>query len=108
MASCPKIQTFKACKDPDAIKAYVLNWTDYLGETEKVITSTWTITCEDEVAPTLQVASQGKFINLDGKSTGLWVESGTNELKYKLTNKIVTDNNGHTDERSGYVNVIEM
>jgi len=108
MASCPKIQTFKACKDPDATKAYIFNWVDYLGVDEKVITSNWTLTCEDEVSPTLQVASQGKFINTDGKSTGVWVESGTSELKYKITNKVVTDNNGHTDERSGYINVIEM
>lgn len=83
-------QTF--VKDPDAIKAFAVDWTDWLNEVspqDTISTSTWT-------------AESG--ITIDGNTNNTktaWVtlSGGVAGVTYNVTNEITTAN-GSTDQRT--------
>ena len=106
----PKTQKYKATFDPDEEKDFGRTWQDRLADDELIRTSVWIITCEDEATPTLIESSQGTGISDDFKSTSIFLIGGTNELEYKLTNRITTmDDNGDTRkyDKSGLLTVAE-
>jgi len=83
-------------KDPDAILDYQIDWSDWLASSETISTSTWTVASgitEDSDAKT-------------DTTTKIWLSGGTANTKYKITNRIVT-NQSRTDDRSFYVYVLE-
>lgn len=82
-------------KDPDEILDYTINWkgsTDpVLGTTETITTSTWTV-------------PSGLTKDSDSKTnttTTVVLSGGTENTKYQVANKIVTDNSpARTYERT--------
>lgn len=108
--ACPKIQKYSACFDPDEIKDYGRTWQDRLATDELITVSTWVITCDDEAIPTLIENAQGTGISADQKSTSIFLEGGTAEYVYELTNFIeTTDDAGDTRKynKSGLITVAE-
>ena len=92
----PKVQFFKAFHDPQDIKDYGRNYTDFLDTDEDITASAWAITSEDEATPTLIEDTQGNSISIDLKSTAIFVSGGTDEIDYVLTNHITTlDDDGN-------------
>jgi len=87
---CPKIQKYSACFNPSEEKDYGRNWSEFLADDEIITASAWVITCEDEVVPTLVENAQGTGISDDQKATSIFLEGGTFELVYELTNNITT------------------
>lgn len=78
-------------KDPQAVLDYSVDWTDWLGTSETIVTSTWT-------------APDGLTVNSnthDDKIATAWIQGGTVGKEYRLVNRIVTSNTpSRTDERT--------
>lgn len=81
------IKTF--LKDPDAVLDYEMDWSDWLVDTDTIVTSTWT-------------ADTGITIDSNTNSTTsatVWLSGGAAGSSYTVTNSIVTDD-GRADDRS--------
>lgn len=81
-------------KDPQSVLDYGFDWSDWLDTDDVVSTSTWTVPAgitEDSDAKT-------------DTTTTIWLSGGTVGSKYRITNRIVTDD-GRTEDRSFYVKV---
>jgi len=103
------IQKYSAIKDPNSIVEYGRNWggTDgWLASNETITTSNWYITSDEEDIPTLAINITGSGISVDELSTSVWLEGGTDGVKYKLTNRITTSQ-GRTEDRTGIITVRE-
>jgi hypothetical protein len=104
------IKKYPAPKDPNSVIDYGREWggiKGWLGETEEINVSNWIITCEDEEAPTLKInVALGFGIFPGGKDTFVWLEGGTIDLEYNLTNRITTNEN-RTEDRTGIITVTE-
>lgn len=98
---------YPAPKDPNSIMDYGRNWGgDYgfLAIDETIISSQWIIDSDDEPVPTLTISDpQGDGISEDLKSTFIWLKGGTIGIKYNLTNRIVTSDNGRTEDRTAII-----
>ena len=67
-------------KDPDEVLDYCLDWSDRLGSSDTISTSTW-------IVPTGIVADNES--NTDTTAT-LWLSSGMAGRRYDILNRIVT------------------
>lgn len=91
-------------KDPQAVKDYQLNWTDYLtelSEGDTLISSTWSITVgpDDELSIGADVLAH--------PATTVWVSGGTVDMTYWVTNHVVT-NEGREDDQSIIIKIKQM
>lgn len=80
-------QTFT--KDPDAILDYRIDWSSWLGSSDTISTSTWTV-------------PSGITKDSDSKTTTvavIWLSGGTLGDDYELVNHIVTAD-GREDDRT--------
>lgn len=104
------IKKYSAPKDPDSVIDYGREWggdKGWLGETEEITVSNFIITCEDEEVPALKInVALGDGIFPGGKDTFVWLEGGTVDLEYNLTNRITTNEN-RTEDRTGIITVTE-
>lgn len=86
-------------KDPDALKVYQFDWTDYLaclGTGETIATSTMVITGADAI-----LTQDNASIIAGSLKTQVRLLAGTPGYKYRLTNRIVTNGTpAQTDDRS--------
>lgn len=83
-------------KDVEAELDYSIDWSDWLG-IDTIGTSTW-------------VADSGITVESDSNTTTVatvWLSGGTVNTYYRVTNTIVTAA-GRTDERSIYVQAVEL
>ena len=83
-------------KDPQAVLDYSIDWRDWLGDTEVISTSSWTVESgltEDSDSNTDTVAT-------------VWLSGGTDGNCYDVTNSITTDE-GRTDNRTIMIEVKE-
>lgn len=81
-------------KDPDAKLDYGFDWSDWLGTTETITTSTWTV-------PTgITKISDSKTDTL----TTIWLSGGTHGANYSLVNHIKTNAN-REDDRTHIIKV---
>lgn len=83
-------------KDPAAVLTYLFDWSDWLGATAQIATSTFTISGPDSALtkdnPSLVSGNLKSQVRLTGGTVG---------LTYVLTNQIVTNETPtQTDERS--------
>lgn len=104
------LDIYPAPKDPDSIIDYGFNWGGkygFLADTEEIVSSTWFISSDVEAVPTLIVALQGFGISADLKSTYIWLSGGTLGVKYTLNNRIITSDNGRTEDRSAVISCEE-
>ena len=79
-------------KDPDAVKPYSVDWSDYLGA-DTIASSSWAVS--GGVDTTLVVDSATN----DTTSSTVVVSGGTDRRAYDLTNTITTAG-GITDDRT--------
>ena len=83
-------------KDPDAVLDYEVDWSEWLGGSDTIATSTWS-------------APEGITIVTDSNTTTtatVWLSGGTARQSYNVTNHITTDG-GRTDERTITIKVVE-
>lgn len=76
-------------KDPQAKLDYAVDWTAWLGSSETISTSTWTV-------------PSGLTKSAESNTTALavvWLTGGTVGERYALTNHIIT-NQGREDDRT--------
>jgi hypothetical protein len=73
----------KAAKDPDSVKDYSVDWTDWLAPVNDEIVSSEFFTDDD----TLTIVSGDGH---DGVRTVVWLSGGLAGTKYKVTNRITT------------------
>jgi hypothetical protein len=78
-------------KDPDATLDYSFDWGPWLGGTDTVISSTWTVESGLSIVP----ASEA----FDDTTTTVFITGGAVGENYTLKNTITT-NGSRTDERS--------
>lgn len=81
-------------KDPDDVLDFELDWSSWLGTSETINTSTWTVATgitKDSDTNTTTTAT-------------IWLSGGTHGTAYQLTNRIVT-NQGRTKDQSIYISV---
>lgn len=93
-------------KDPIAVQARGVDWTDWLAEMssgEYITGSAWFITGKETV-PALAFADDE--VVTGKKKTQLRISGGTLKKKYKVTNRITT-NSGLVEERSFFVKVVD-
>jgi len=83
-------------KDPDATLDYSFDWGPWLGATDTILTSTWTVDSGLTVVP----ASE----SFDDTTTTAFLSGGAVNMKYNVTNRITT-NGSRTDERSILIRV---
>lgn len=76
-------------KDPSDVLDYGFDYSSWMDTGDSISTSTWTV--PDGITKTSQ--------SNDDDHTTIWVSGGTAGTKYRITNKIVTDE-GRTLERS--------
>jgi hypothetical protein len=76
-------------KDPNANLDYGVDWSDWLGEDETIVTSTW-------VVP--EGLTQGAA-GFEGGRTVVWLTGGTDGQSYAVVNRITTSQD-RTDDRS--------
>ncbi|WP_042777807.1 hypothetical protein [Sinorhizobium fredii] len=74
--------TWPAVKDPNIVKDYSLDWSDLLGSSDTITSSTWTI-------------ADGSGLTIDSSSntttaTTVWLSAGTDVTNYSLLNRVVT------------------
>lgn len=83
-------------KDPEAIKDYSLDWTDWLG-TDTIVTSTWT------VPDGMSKSASGNTTQV----TSVWLSGGVLGRSYTISNRITTAG-GRTDSRSIEIKVRKL
>lgn len=76
-------------KDPDAILDYTVDWSSWLGGTDTIASSTWTV-------PTGLTKTTD---TMTGTSATVWLSGGTLNETYQVTNEIVTVG-GRTEDRT--------
>jgi hypothetical protein len=81
-------------KDPDEVKYYSMDWTNYLNTSATISTSAWT------VASGITAGANGT----DGAIARVLLSGGTHGQNYIVTNRITTSD-GETLERAGVVRV---
>lgn len=75
--------------DPEAVLVYGFDWTDWLGDEDSIVTSTWT----GDEGITLG------YDEIDENVTRVVVSGGTDKSNYRITNHIVSSL-GLEDDRS--------
>ena len=97
-------------KDPDAILVYEFDWTDWLGDTAQIVTSTFAISGGDTAAPPGTVLTKDNAVIVSGgKKTQIRLLNGTKGKKYEITNHIVTNEvPAQEDDRSFFVKMVEQ
>jgi len=92
------IEKYDAIFSPGSEIDYGRNWGDaangdlgWLQPNEIITLSDWTITSNQEKAPTLVLGSQGEGIDTDGKITFIFVTGGTEGISYYLSNSVTTN-----------------
>lgn len=88
-----------AVKDPQAIKDYSIDWSEWLVGSDTIATSTWS----SSIPPSLTVNSDSKT---DTTAT-VWVSGGTSGVHYNLTNTITTAG-GRTAQRTITIPVMDL
>lgn len=78
-------------KDPVAFKDYGFNWIDFLGATDTIASSVWTVSPATGI-----VLSAASF---SATATAIWAAGGTLNARYVLTNHITTVG-GRVEEKS--------
>jgi hypothetical protein len=91
-------------KDPEAVKDYQLDWTDYLTELaagDTIAESAWSVT----VAPdeTLIIGAD----TLAHPATTVWLSGGTVDKTYWVTNHVTTAG-GREDDQSIIIKIKQM
>lgn len=74
--------TWPAVKDPNEVKDYSLDWSDLLGASDTITSSTWTVS-----------EGSGLTIGSDSNTTTatiVWLSAGTDGTNYSLVNQVVT------------------
>jgi len=87
-------------KDPDAVKDYEIDWSDWLQDEEVISTSAWAIV---EATPALVIDSS----QTSSFASTVWLSAGTDGENYMVTNHILTDQ-GREDDRTIRVLVREQ
>ena len=97
-------------KDPDSIEPYGFDWTAYLselGEDVLIDTSEWFITTAADESP-VGLTIDDDEIEAGNLKTKAMFSGGTRSVKYRVTNRIVTDSvPAVTDDRSVWFKVTE-
>ena len=87
-------------KDPDAVKDYTIDWSEWLEDIADTITSSsWEV---DE--------GSGLTIDSDSSTTTaatVWLSAGTEGTRYRVRNRIVTDG-GRTEDQSLFIRIREQ
>lgn len=83
--------------DPNADLDYSVDWTEWMYTDDTINASTWTIT------PTGPTLTNSTF---DDTTTTVWVDGGTGNVTYTLTNHITTAD-GREDDRSILLSCVE-
>jgi hypothetical protein len=83
-------------KDPNETIDYSVDWSNDLGSTDAISTSTWTF---DAANVDTALTKSSPSIDSTLKVTTIWFAAGTEAVTYKITNQIVTTG-GRTIERS--------
>ncbi len=89
-------------KDPTAELDYGLDWSDWLGTSETITTSTWTVPTGITVSTDSNHAEDPNVPG--GTDTKVWLTGGTAGTSYLVVNTIVT-NQYRTDQRTICVKV---
>lgn len=91
-------------KDPGSVLDYSFEWNDteypWLGSTETIISSSWTIN-----GPDSSLVQESN--NISGSQTIVWLSGGTAGIKYTITNEMTTSE-GRTVQRSAYIEIKEL
>ena len=91
---------YEVKKDPNADLDYGFDWTAWLGATDTITESTWTVPAESGLT------THSPSISTDGKVTTVWLKSGNAGGVYSATNHIKTAA-GREDERSLRVTIVD-
>ncbi|MFF8831371.1 hypothetical protein [Streptomyces sp. NPDC015131] len=83
-------------KDPDATLDWVFDWSQWLGASESITSSTMTVSAG------ITKASEA----FSASTATVWLSGGTVGQVYSVSNKITT-NQGRTDERSITIRVTQ-
>jgi hypothetical protein len=98
MAKFGEFQMADFIKDPNAALDYSFDWSDWLATGEQIATSNW-------INPdSLTITTSANTTT----TTVVWVSGGTAGKTYRLTNRIVTNNNPtRTEDRTLTIEVQE-
>jgi hypothetical protein len=92
---------YEVKKDPNADLDYGFDWSAWLGTTDTITESTWTVPVESGLV------THSPSISPDGKVTSVWLKAGViSALPFSTTNHIKTVA-GREDERSLRVTVVD-
>lgn len=92
-------------KDPDAKLVYEMNWTDWLGATATIASSSWSFTVDPDGALT----KDNEVIVNGDKKTQVRLLAGTKGKTYEITNHIVTNEvPAQEDDRSFLLKIVEQ
>ena len=92
---------YEVKKDPAADLDYGFDWSAWLGATDTIAASTWTVPVESGLA------THSPSISADGKITQVWLNGGVaSSVVFAATNHITTTA-GRQDERSLRVTVVD-
>ena len=83
-------------KDPNAVLDYQIDWSDWLGSTDTISTSAWT------VSSGITKASESNTTT----TATVWLSGGTAGSNYTAANRIVTAG-GRTEDRTIQIRVEE-
>lgn len=89
-------QTFYAVKDPSAVLDYAIDWATWLGATDTISASSWTVPSgitRDSDSST-------------GTKATIWLSGGTAGKRYEIVNSITTAD-GRQDHRTIVIVVSE-
>ena len=91
---------YEVKKDPGADLDYGFDWSAWLGATDTIATSTWTVPVESGLT------THSPSISPDGKITQVWLNAGVvSSVVFSATNHITTSS-GRQDERFLRVTVV--
>ena len=91
---------YEVKKDPAADLDYGFDWSAWLGPTDTIATSTWTVPVESGLT------THSPSISPDGKITQVWLNGGVvSSVVFSATNHITTTA-GRQDERSLRVTLV--
>lgn len=89
-------------KDPDEILDFTIDWTERL-DGDTISSSSWAVDADNDDA-VLDISVSGHPSSFTDTTTTLWVESGTDDVRYKVFNTIVTAG-GRTMQEAVYIKV---
>jgi hypothetical protein len=89
--------TWERVKDPQELIDYSINWANQLATAETITLSTWAYSGDPDNTPLLLSSP-----TISGSVTTIWMNNGTNDTKYTITNTIDTSG-GRKMEQSVYL-----